>query len=102
MSDIDVTFRNENNGKEVEVTVSDDMTADAILRNLADAGLVPSVPGTTLVFRNTQLRPGQTLAQAGIVSGDTISIFLNTRGGSQSSRTVLAGKFSSSKFEKGA
>lgn len=81
MSDIDVTFRNENNGKEVEVTVSDDMTSDAILRNLAEAGLVPSVPGTTLVYRNAQLRPGQTLAQAGIVSGDTISIFLNTRGG---------------------
>jgi hypothetical protein len=81
MSDVDVTFRNENNGKEVEVTVSDDMTADAILRNLADAGLIPNIPGTTLVFRNMQLRPGQTLAQAGIVSGDCISIFLNTRGG---------------------
>lgn len=81
MSDIDVTFRNENNGKEIEVTVSDDLTSDAILRNLAEAGLVPSVPGTTLVFRNTQLRPGQSLAQAGVVSGDTISIFLNTRGG---------------------
>jgi hypothetical protein len=74
MSDIDITFRNENNGKEVE-------TSDAILRNLADAGLIPNVPGTTLVFRNLQLRPAQTLAQAGIVSGDTISIFLNTRGG---------------------
>ena len=81
MSDIDVTFRNENNCKEVEVTVSDDMTSDAILRNLAEAGLVPSVPGTTLVHRNVQLRPGQTLAQAGVVSGDAISIFLNTRGG---------------------
>jgi hypothetical protein len=46
MSDIDVTFRNENNGKEVEVTVSDDMPADAILRNLAEAGLIPNTPGT--------------------------------------------------------
>jgi hypothetical protein len=45
MSDIDVTFRNENNGKEVEVTVSDDMPADAILRNLAEAGLIPNTPG---------------------------------------------------------
>lgn len=81
MSDIDVTFRNENNGKEVEVTVSDDMTSDAILRNLAEAGLIPSVPGTTLVYRNMQLRPGQTLAQAGVVSGEAVSIFLNTRGG---------------------
>jgi len=35
------------------------------------------------VFRNMQLRPNQTLAQAGVVSGDTIGIFLNTRGGRQ-------------------
>ncbi|AEP10909.1 MULTISPECIES: ubiquitin family protein [Chloracidobacterium] len=83
MSDVDITFRNENNGKEVEVTVSDDMTADAILRNLVEAGVIPNVPGTTLVFRNMQLRPNQTLAQAGVVSGDTIGIFLNTRGGRQ-------------------
>ncbi len=81
MSDVDITFRNENNGKEVEVTVSDDMTADAIVRNLVEAGVIPNVPGTTLVFRNMQLRPNQTLAQAGVVSGDTIGIFLNTRGG---------------------
>ncbi len=81
MADVDVTFRNENNGKEVEVTVSDDMTAEAIVRNLVEAGLIPNVPGTTLVFRNVQLRPHQTLAQVGVVSGDTIGIFLNTRGG---------------------
>ncbi|MFQ3582286.1 MAG: hypothetical protein SNJ67_04965 [Chloracidobacterium sp.] len=81
MSDVDITFRNENNGKEVEVTVSDDMTADAILRNLVEAGVIPNIPGTTLVFRNIQLRPGQTLAQAGVVSGDVVGIFLNTRGG---------------------
>ncbi|KAF0248534.1 MAG: hypothetical protein FD167_2062 [bacterium] len=57
MPDIDVTFRNENNGKEVEVTVSDDMPADAILRNLAEAGLIPNTPGTALVYRGMQLRP---------------------------------------------
>ncbi|MCS6885866.1 MAG: hypothetical protein RMM17_09615 [Acidobacteriota bacterium] len=81
MADIDVTFRNENNGKEVEVTVSDDMPADAILRNLAEAGLIPNIPGTALVYRGVQLRPGQTLAQMGVRNNDTISIFLNTRGG---------------------
>jgi uncharacterized ubiquitin-like protein YukD len=86
MSDVDVTFRNENNGKEVEVTVSDDMTAEAIIRNLVEAGIIPNVPGTTLVFRNVQLRPNQTLAQAGVVSGDTIGIFLNTRGGTENCR----------------
>ncbi len=94
MSDVDITFRNENNGKEVEVTVSDDMTADAILRNLIEAGVIPNVPGTTLVFRNMQLRPNQTLAQAGVVSGDTIGIFLNTRGGQQplnSSNRIVVG-----------
>ncbi len=81
MPDIDVTFRNENNGKEVEVTVSDDMPADAILRNLAEAGLIPNTPGTALVYRGMQLRPGQTLGQIGVGNNDTVSIFLNTRGG---------------------
>lgn len=81
MPDIDVTFRNENNGKEVEVTVSDDMPADAILRNLAEAGLIPNTPGTALVYRGMQLRANQTLAQFGLASGDVVSIFLNTRGG---------------------
>lgn len=81
MPDIDVTFRNENNGKEVEVTVSDDMPADAILRNLAEAGLIPNTPGTALVYRGMQLRPGQTLGQIGVRNNDTVSIFLNTRGG---------------------
>jgi Ubiquitin-2 like Rad60 SUMO-like len=88
MPDIDVTFRNENNGKEVEVTVSDDMPADAILRNLAEAGLIPNTPGTALVYRGMQLRPNQTLGQFGVTQSDVVSIFLNTRGG-QSTATKL-------------
>lgn len=39
MSDVDVTFRNENNGKEVEVTVSDDMTAEPSYATLSKPAL---------------------------------------------------------------
>ncbi len=84
MATINLTFLAEDNSS-MDAEVEDTMTTEQLVQNLVAAGFIPAAQPNTFYALNvkggTTIPAGQSLQQAGVATGSTITVVRTQMGG---------------------